>query len=158
MAPSVSETTINQRLKILIEALRMNPRSFSLKYGVSEGTTRNYLDRGSIPNAEYIATLLRSVEGLNANWILVGEGTMFLSAATTRGGIQNISGGNVVGQNSGSGDVTQTHNTGTISQAQAGDCEQKLASANLEITFLRKQIEDKELIIQLLQRSMPPNS
>ncbi|MCA8830502.1 hypothetical protein [Hymenobacter pini] len=77
----MSQETISQRLSILIKALGLNPRSFSEKFGVNEGTTRGYTTRGSVPNADYIATLLRAIEHLNPAWLLLGRGEMFLDGS-----------------------------------------------------------------------------
>ncbi|WBA42951.1 hypothetical protein [Hymenobacter canadensis] len=121
----MSEETVSQRIKFLIESLRMNPRSFSIRYGVNEGTTRNYIDRGSIPNAEYIATLVRSIDNLNPAWLLLGKGEMFLTGA---GEVQLV-------------DVKRPDDV--------ADFEKEALRKENEL--LRSQVQDKERIIQLLE-------
>lgn len=55
----------------------MNPRSFSIRIGANDGTTRMYIDRGSKPSSDYLEKIVRSIDGVNANWLLTGEGEMF---------------------------------------------------------------------------------
>ncbi|MBC6698903.1 hypothetical protein [Hymenobacter sp. BT190] len=77
----MTETSINQRLKILIDALGVNTRRFSMMVGVNDATTRTYLDRGSKPSAEYVASIISAVERINPAWLLLGKGEMFLTGA-----------------------------------------------------------------------------
>lgn len=154
----VTEITINQRLKILVESLKMNIRSFSKAYNVHEGNLRNYIDRGSKPPAEFISVLMQSIDNINPRWILLGEGEMFLPQVAEPGVLyQKNSGGNQVGHNAG-GSVTQLHNVGNTGQAPIGDCEQKLEAALKENELLRAQVVDKEHIIQLYKRMSPPST
>lgn len=142
----MSQTTINQRIKILIESLRMNPRSFSLKYNVSEGTTRNYLDRGSIPNAEYIATLIRSIDKLNPAWILLGEGTMFSDqVAEPNVTYQKNKGTNNVGN------IATNNGVNHVEFNTFDECKKALAIAHEKIAQQASQLQDKERIIRLLE-------
>ncbi|GAB2540175.1 S24 family peptidase [Rufibacter soli] len=62
----------------------MNINSFSKYVGVNEGTTRNYIDRGSKPGIEYLEKVFRSVEGLNASWLLTGEGDPFIKGGNSK--------------------------------------------------------------------------
>jgi hypothetical protein len=137
----MNENTINQRLKILIEATNMNIRSFSRAYGLHEGNLRNYIDRGSKPPAEFISALVQSIDGLNAIWLLLGEGEMFLNgAAEPRAVYQKNNSGITIGTNHGI--ATQHHST-------IAECEKDLKAANERITLLTSQLQDKERIIQL---------
>jgi DNA-binding transcriptional regulator YiaG len=130
------QETISQRIKILIKALDLNAKSFSEKYGVNESTTRGYIDRGSVPNAEYIATLSRSIENLNIQWLLLGEGDMFLDGVAEPRAVYNTTGRK--------GKAADT-------SSEATPTNQELAALRKENELLRSQLADKELIIQLLR-------
>lgn len=68
---------MKERLIMLIEALNLNTSSFSKLIGAPEATTRMYLDRGSKPKSDYLEKVVRSIENLNAEWLLTGDGNMF---------------------------------------------------------------------------------
>lgn len=72
---------------------------------------------------------------------------MFTSVAEPVPFYQKNSGSNNIGQNTGTGTVTQTHNEGVA----ATDCVQQLEMARREIELLKSQVIDKERIIQLLE-------
>lgn len=69
--------SVNERIKILIKALSLNPRSFSEYIGAKEATTRSYLDRGSKPSSDYLELIARAIVNINTNWLLTGEGEPF---------------------------------------------------------------------------------
>ncbi|WBO86276.1 hypothetical protein [Hymenobacter yonginensis] len=126
----MSQETVSQRLSTLIKTLGLNPRSFSEKYGVNEGTTRGYTTRGSVPNADYIGTLLNSIEHLNPAWLLLGKGEMFLTGAPE---VQVL-------------DVKRPEDA----TAQ----EQQVKALQREVERLESQLRDKERIIQLLEMQL----
>ncbi|OWP62917.1 hypothetical protein CDA63_11910 [Hymenobacter amundsenii] len=75
---------------------------------------------------------------------------MFTGAAEQASTYQKNSGGNNIGQNTGTGSVTQTHTEATSSELQ-----QHLEAARRENELLKNQLRDKERIIQLLERHSP---
>lgn len=119
----MGQDAINQRLKILIEALGMNIRSFSKKLGVSDSTTRNYIDKGSKPPADYIAQVASSIERINPAWLLLGKGEMFLTGTPE---VQVL-------------DVKRP-------DAQS-DCERDLASALREVEQLKQLLAAKDELL-----------
>ena len=145
----MAQGSINQRLKILIESLDLSTRGFSKAIGVSDTNTRNYLDRGSKPNSDYLEKIMRRFERVNSQWLLLGQGEMFLSSSEPASFQQKNSGGNNIGQNTGTGTVTQTHNRDTSSELQ-----QQLDAARREIELLKSQLGDKDRIIQLLEMQL----
>ncbi|MCA8830154.1 hypothetical protein [Hymenobacter pini] len=122
----MSEGTINQRLRDLIKALGLNVRSFSIKYNLKEGTTRNYTDRNSLPNADYLSALLLSIENLNPAWLLLGRGEMFLDGAAE---VQVVD----------------------AKRGDTSDSEHQIKTLQREVALLEAQLRDKERIIQLLE-------
>lgn len=75
----MSEVSINERLKFLIEKYGLSVRAFSTAIGATDTNTRNYIDRGSKPNAEYLGKLLKRFNDINPTWLLLGEGAPFLT-------------------------------------------------------------------------------
>jgi hypothetical protein len=137
----VIETTINQRLKILIETLSSSVRAFSEAIGDSASNTQNYIGARKVePKPEYLAKVLNHFSTVNAHWLLTGNGEPFLShpptmtnenkpsIKKTKGNIQSNSG--------------QTVNNITMADCEKDllACQAKLEAAENEIKLLRDQL------------------
>lgn len=72
-------TTINDRIKQLISDLFSNNKAaFSKAIGVSPTVTENIVGRRlSSPSYELIKKIVDSIENINHEWLLTGEGNMF---------------------------------------------------------------------------------
>lgn len=69
------------RIKEARQALKLSQPEASAKSGIPVGTLRKYEQGSSQPGAEAIAGLVRL--GINANWLLTGEGSMLLADLAT---------------------------------------------------------------------------
>jgi predicted transcriptional regulator len=162
----MSETTINQRLNFLLNALGMKAGPFSRALGVSETTVRNYVDRTSKPSSEILEKIVNTFKQVNLVWLVTGEGEPFLQEAgesaqlhTNKGNSSN----NVLGtnygqsnQNAGTGNPNQHIGDSAASQyitSGTNNLEEKLRTAEETIQLLKSQLQDKERIIQLLSKS-----
>lgn len=67
---------IGERLREARELLRLTQDEASAKFGVGKSTYQKYEAGGSVPGGEAIEGMVRA--GLNANWLLTGEGPMLL--------------------------------------------------------------------------------
>ena len=143
----MSEATINQRLKFLIENLSSSVRAFSESIGDSYSNTQNYIGtRQLAPKHEYIAKVLKHFSNVNAYWLLTGEGEPFLNdplGSTTQTGKINQAGSR--------NKQTITSNKGAF-QANSGGAQDAqsnaaLESANKEIALLREQLAMKDQLI-----------
>lgn len=146
------QETINERIKFLIEKLGMSARGFSMAIGSSDTNTRNYLDRGSKPGADYLERILRRFEAINGTWLLTGRGEPFLTntpldQSTTINAEENS--GNIQ-NNTGNAQVTNN--------IELAECKRDLeatrkdaAAYQREIALLQGQLKDKEEIITLLR-------
>jgi hypothetical protein len=147
--PSNKQSTINERLKFLIEKLGMSIRGFSSELGVSDTNTRNYIDRGSKPNSDYLQKLLRRFDSINPTWLLLGDGEPFLGSATpTTTNTAHIKNNSGIGINNGT--ATQ-HITLEACQRELEAVKRDAASYQREIALLKGQLEDKNEIIMLLR-------
>lgn len=144
----MSQLTINERIKFLIENSGLSVRAFSTAIGATDTNTRNYIDRGSKPNSEFLEKLLRRFDNTNPTWLLLGEGEPFLSTdprtPSTNLDAKKISRSQVqlVGANKGSMSIA------------AADLEKDLATARKEIALLTSQLADKERTIQILMKQL----
>ncbi len=68
---------ISGRLKTARAALKLSQKEVAAQSGVSPRGYQGYEDGRSIPGGEAIAGLVRL--GINANWLLTGEGPMLLA-------------------------------------------------------------------------------
>lgn len=69
--------TISGRLKAARAALGLSQKDFAAQSGVSARGYQGYEDGRSVPGGEAIAGFVRL--GINANWLLTGEGPMLLA-------------------------------------------------------------------------------
>jgi hypothetical protein len=144
----MAQTTVNERIKIVIDALGMSVNAFSKSIDVPGTTTQNYLKRGTSPKTEFLAKILSRFEQINSIWLYTGEGQMLLesgsAAEPSATSIKKNTGNSI------------TNNRGTATQTQTladHDCAVKLEAAQQLIEQLRSQLQDKEHIIQLLSKS-----
>jgi hypothetical protein len=151
----MSEVTINERLKFLIEKYGMSVRAFSTAIGATDTNTRNYIDRGSKPNAEYLGKLLKRFNDINPTWLLLGEGEPFLpdSAAPDQSTTTNVKKNAGAIQNN-TGNAQVTNNIKLEECKRDLEASRKDAAAyQREIALLQGQLKDKEEIITLLRVS-----
>lgn len=74
--------TIAERLRHVREKMGIGQADASSKFGIPVSTYRKYETGPSEPGSEAIAGMSRA--GINANWLLTGEGVMLLSDAQAR--------------------------------------------------------------------------
>ena len=143
-SPEEVQGSINQRLKFLIQELNISARAFSATIGVPDTTTRNYLDKNTKLNADYLEKIVHHFKEVNLNWLVTGEGEHFVPGVTrsvaTRQTIKNNYGNNV------------GSNRGTVSQhtTQASDRDAlqiQLTLAQQEIESLRTQLANKDALL-----------
>jgi transcriptional regulator with XRE-family HTH domain len=65
--------------------------SFAERFGVHKGTIERYEKGLGVPDAEFVAKLIE-FEGINANWLLTGEGMMYLNRTRDRRNVGSSSG------------------------------------------------------------------
>ncbi len=149
----MSEPTINQRLKFLIEHLSTSVRAFSEAIGDSYSNTQNYIgSRQLAPKHEYIAKVLNHFSNVNARWLLTGEGEPFTGEAPAA-----PAGSTRKNKDSAQNTIA---NRATPANAQLDNCQRDLEAAKKEaagyqreIALLESQLRDKEEIITLLRAS-----
>lgn len=139
----MNQTTINQRIKILIDELGLNIGTFSRALDVGETNVRNYISRGSKPSSDFLEKVARHFERVNITWLLTGVGSVFsdevADQAATHQKISNLSGINI-GRNYGT--ATQQH-------ATKEDCEKEVVQLRAQVVSLQGQLQDKQDIIDL---------
>lgn len=68
----------SERLKQIMEVKGINLKTFSEKADIPYRTLQNYILSGREPNAEALMKLHTHL-GINLNWLVSGEGEMFIS-------------------------------------------------------------------------------
>ncbi|MDD3563147.1 MAG: S24 family peptidase [Candidatus Cloacimonetes bacterium] len=69
---------IGTRLGMLVKALNLKNYEFEKKFGISTNSMARYKNNARYPDPEFLAKLVEN--GINVNWLLRGEGTMFIQA------------------------------------------------------------------------------
>ena len=89
------------RLKQLISALGMTQVEFAEKMGIAKSTVSDVISGRLKDLPNHVHTTLVRGYSVNLNWLLTGEGEMFLMSSQNDSGvsIQNNSGVNIVGNN-----------------------------------------------------------
>lgn len=136
------QTTIAERLNFLIGHYKMSVRAFSSAIGATDTNTRNYIDRGSKPNSEYLEKLLRRFNDINPSWLLLGEGEPFLPGTSTTTNTANIKNNSGIGINNGNATITLE-----ACQRELENMRRDAASYQREIELLKGQLETKDNLI-----------
>lgn len=119
--------TVNERIRLLRELLRMNQREFAEMVG-SNQTTISLIEQGnSSPSRRIINGIINNTDGLKSNWLINGVGEMFTQDSKFRN--IEIEFRQVKGRNN-----TQSINMG----------ESKNNSDSELIAFLKEQIRQKD--------------
>lgn len=118
----------------------MSSRAFSAKLEVSDANTRNYLDRGSKPNSDYLEKVIRNFESVNPTWLLLGEGEIFLPS-TSPTHSTTITANKDKGHTGG-------HNTVTNNSLTLEDCHRELMISQKQVELLQEQLAGKDVIIE----------
>jgi phage repressor protein C with HTH and peptisase S24 domain len=82
----MADKTIGARLQMLMKTLRYKQYEFSQRYGLSHSTIIRYKQNDRRPDTDFLIQLSR--DGVNTNWLLTGEGDMFLDEAAVAFGPQ----------------------------------------------------------------------
>jgi transcriptional regulator with XRE-family HTH domain len=154
------ESTVNERLKILMNALNLSPAAFAKVLGVSGSTVRNYFDseRNTKPGYEVLEKLYNSFGHINLPWLFGAPGSPLivdkLEVSTTQTGNFNQASTNNTQKVKGSKNNVQNNNGdhATITNNLVDDCRRDLKAANEKISLLTSQLADKERTIQILMK------
>ena len=80
---SLKSSIINERIKKLIEHFNLNPNSLAARIGTSNRVVRNIVGgRRNKPGFDTLKKIMQTFDGINAHWLLTGEGEMFVSEST----------------------------------------------------------------------------
>jgi hypothetical protein len=143
----VSEQTINQRLKFLVERLAPSTREFSEALGESSGNTQNYIGaRQVVPGYEYLSKVLKHFSSVNATWLMTGQGEPFTGvppasqSLSTR--IKKNNQSPIIGNNSG-----EINYLIDECRHERDEYKFKLEKAQSEITLLREQLQRADALV-----------
>lgn len=132
--------SINERLKILINALNISARAFSQTIEVSESTTRNYLDKGTKPSTDYLERIASHFTNVNLTWLITGQGEALLTEGSHPQKQTNISGDkNNVATGKGGKAIQKNYNL--------SDCEKERDTYKNENELLKEQLASKDALL-----------
>jgi len=77
MSSGKMQNSVQNRLKFLIDSLKINIKEFSIKTGIPYRTIQDYLLGKRMPGGENLQKICTHL-GINLNWLLTGEGEPFL--------------------------------------------------------------------------------
>ncbi|MBN2140858.1 MAG: helix-turn-helix domain-containing protein [Desulfovibrionaceae bacterium] len=76
MVKFVSHPEFKKRIRTVIETLKISDKEFAEQGGITRQTLSGYLNTDREPSRSTLAKWIRAY-GINANWLLLGEGPMF---------------------------------------------------------------------------------
>lgn len=127
------------RIKSVLDYKKIDRKALAKQIDQSESTMYNYLDGTTSPRADFLQIVIE-ITGCNGHWLLTGQGDMFFSrenSANESNPIYNISSKSpLIGKQI----------------IDINECKDRLASAFLEIGYLKQQVADKDLIIELFKQ------
>ena len=143
----MEQSSVNQRIKILIEKLGLSARAFSEIVGESPTNVHNYTGkRNSMPGADFLEKVLSHFDSINPVWLVTGKGEPFIgevppvvNATNTR--IKKVTGGAV---HSGTGNQLITLEA---CQQELEQTKRDLAALQREIELLTGQLQTKDALI-----------
>ena len=159
----MEQTTINQRIKFLVDKYNLSSRAFSELIGESPTNTHNYIgSRQAEPRASYLTKVLFHFSDVNPAWLMTGQGEPFLSGNTevgiTQTGTFNQAGNSNIQKAKGNKNNVQTNNGdhATITNnVKLENCQRDLEASRKEVALLTSQLADKERTIQILLKQQP---
>lgn len=173
----ISNSSVNERIRLMYKSLGLTLRSFSIILNISEGTFKSMFTRDTNPSFDMMQKIADAYPLFSMDWLLTGEGDMYKpghnsgdnivnQSNTTNGDNNNV----VLGNNSGSmGNVNNTvmlngENSGvkkimdggkmTIDMQQSAELEllqQKNMSLETRIMDLENTITSKDKTIEAMQ-------
>lgn len=72
------ETTINERIRMIIENSGMNITAFAKKIGISQTSLRDCVVNESEPRYGTLYKIIKAEPLISTSWLLTGEGNMLL--------------------------------------------------------------------------------
>jgi len=70
------DTTVNQRIKELIDYLQLSDREFAKQVEIPQTTISSYFKRGSEPSMSAIVRILKTFDFVDIEWLVLGKGSM----------------------------------------------------------------------------------
>ena len=150
----MSQLTINQRIKFLLDNYKLSVRAFSELIGHKPANTQNYVGaRSSMPGADYLQSITEHFEDVNPIWLLTGKGQPFIEGAAPSQNQTNISGKkNAVNVASGNGTATTNNYNLADCEKERDDYKTQLEKAQREVELLSNQVETQKNLIESKQQ------
>jgi transcriptional regulator with XRE-family HTH domain len=146
----MAQTTVNERIKILIDSMGISVRAFSELVGESNSNINNYIgERQSMPPVAFLEKLINHIENINPKWLITGKDEPFTGDAPTLSTKAKVAGkkNNVA--------VTGGHGKTIQNNYNLADCEKErdtlriqLDNAQREIELLNGQLQMQKTIIE----------
>jgi plasmid maintenance system antidote protein VapI len=136
--------SIISRIQDLYKALDLSQSVFARSLDISPSTISNAIQRNKGLNVELIEKILKVYPNVNAYWLLLGNGSMFLEGESKKTDIGSVQ------------QIAHSNHQSIIHQAQGkdgvGGMDEKIQLLEARIKDLEARIKDKEELIALLKK------
>jgi transcriptional regulator with XRE-family HTH domain len=144
----MEQSSVNQRIKFLVEKLGLSARAFSEIVGESPTNVHNYTGkRNSMPGADFLEKILSHFENVNPIWLITGKGEPFIGEAPVPPvSIANKKNKGPVQNNTGNNTITNNINL--------DNCKRDLAAATKEVELLRQQLAMAQALLEAKEETL----
>lgn len=70
------ESTVNERIRLLIDYLKISDKKFAEMIGIPQTTLSNLFNRQTEPGYKILNAIMNCINGISSDWLLTGEGEM----------------------------------------------------------------------------------
>jgi len=84
------DTTVNERIKLIIEMNKLNIYSFSKLIGVTNSTLSSMFEKGTKPSYDLILKIINAFTEINTEWLLLGVGPVLKESNTESNTIEDV--------------------------------------------------------------------
>ena len=144
----MSQETIGQRLKFLMDSLNLKVRTLASALDVSETNIRNYITKDSKPSSDILERIVQQYPQVHAHWLLTGNGEPFILPANennqTTAHAEKFFRSPVVGTNHG---TAYQENNATPAATDVENLKIKLALVEQENEHLKAQLATKDALL-----------
>lgn len=133
---------VNQRIKILIEELKLSQGKFAQIVGLNQNLISRTVNAETTPNFEAVEKIYRGIKNISPHWLLTGEGEIWTSRKPVHY--------NAIPLGTPFPNLVNIASEPTTSYGQKEDCEE----LRKQIKVLEDLVSSKDKIIYLLENQM----
>lgn len=86
----IMKTIISERISQIIKELGINKNKLAIELGYKNSVVGNVVNQRNLPSFDFLLRLKQFENRINMNWLIAGEGTMFVDEIKNSDGHENL--------------------------------------------------------------------